>query len=405
MVFPAAALVVLSVPGNASAFGDENCGEGIACLLGCDKNDAQCSFDCGQSMHAQAAKLFAELQLCLLPVCPGNPPDPVCILQAGLGACAPEYQACLADAGCIPSCGGKDCGDDGCAGSCGTCPPGLVCNNEFHCSECQPNCSGKDCGDDGCGGSCGGCGGGQGCVDFHCQDCTPQCDGKDCGDDGCGGVCGQCGFTADCIAGKCISCTPDCAGKECGDNGCGGMCGACGQGWKCNDSGVCIEDIPCVPDCLNRECGDDGCEGECGACGLGQYCNKGGICVDGAAPDVTEEEDSGGGSADVTTEDAPGTGGQDKTGPVTNGCPPGYKYYFGQCLPAESAEEGSDDGGCSSSPRATSSPGPAWLLLLAGLLLIPWTARMAARRKAVLDHRARTLPGFSTGFRSEQQHG
>jgi hypothetical protein len=52
------------------------------------------------------------------------------------------------------SCVNKNCGDDGCGGSCGTCSDGVTCNNGVCCNK---NCSGKNCGDDGCGGSCGTC--------------------------------------------------------------------------------------------------------------------------------------------------------------------------------------------------------------------------------------------------------
>jgi len=54
-------------------------------------------------------------------------------------------------------CHGKQCGDDGCGGSCGTCAPGTTCNAEGACVTCTPSCAGKSCGDDGCGGSCGTC--------------------------------------------------------------------------------------------------------------------------------------------------------------------------------------------------------------------------------------------------------
>ena len=58
---------------------------------------------------------------------------------------------------------------------------------------CQPNCEGKECGDDGCGGSCGACADGEECsADGQCVPCQPKCDGKECGDDGCGGTCGDC---------------------------------------------------------------------------------------------------------------------------------------------------------------------------------------------------------------------
>jgi hypothetical protein len=44
---------------------------------------------------------------------------------------------------CAASCAGKQCGDDGCGGSCGQCPAGDVCENG-HCS-CVPACVGKEC--------------------------------------------------------------------------------------------------------------------------------------------------------------------------------------------------------------------------------------------------------------------
>ncbi|MCA9607115.1 MAG: hypothetical protein KC619_16025, partial [Myxococcales bacterium] len=53
--------------------------------------------------------------------------------------------------GCVPSCVGRTCGDDGCGGSCGTCTTGTC---EAGTCSCTPNCVGRTCGDDGCGGSC-----------------------------------------------------------------------------------------------------------------------------------------------------------------------------------------------------------------------------------------------------------
>ncbi|MFH1533055.1 MAG: PPC domain-containing protein [Pseudomonadota bacterium] len=38
------------------------------------------------------------------------------------------------DSGCVPSCDGRTCGDDGCGGSCGTCPGGLVCTAAGSCT-------------------------------------------------------------------------------------------------------------------------------------------------------------------------------------------------------------------------------------------------------------------------------
>jgi hypothetical protein len=63
---------------------------------------------------------------------------------------------------CAPSCSGKQCGSDGCGGSCGSCPSNDTCNAQGQCA-CVPQCSGKQCGPDGCGGTCGGCGANQTC--------------------------------------------------------------------------------------------------------------------------------------------------------------------------------------------------------------------------------------------------
>jgi len=64
--------------------------------------------------------------------------------------------------------------------------------------ECIANCNGKQCGPDGCGGSCGWCGGGDSCQQGACVDpgeCTPECAGQMVGaEDGCGGVCSGSGF-------------------------------------------------------------------------------------------------------------------------------------------------------------------------------------------------------------------
>ena len=56
--------------------------------------------------------------------------------------------------------------------------------------ECEADCTGKECGPDGCGGTCEpGCGGSDTCDGGTCIPCQPACGGKECGDDGCGGHC------------------------------------------------------------------------------------------------------------------------------------------------------------------------------------------------------------------------
>ena len=283
------------------------------------------------------------------------------------------------DPGCTPNCKDKSCGDNGCGGTCGTCGNNeeckegmceciagieackdVCCDKDVVCFEdqcCIPDCDGKDCGDDGCGGSCGACEehfqceegtcvyqpwcGDSNCDTEHDEDCetcpndcgcqgndvcflntccTPDCDEKDCGDDGCGDLCGICVEHYQCEDGACVyqlwcgdgtchvslnenceTCVPDCgcnAGevchqgecctpetcsslvKECGDweDGCGGtaICGACQTHPNsfCDPSGQC----DCTIDCNGKECGGDGCGGSCGGCGTNEECSALGQC-------------------------------------------------------------------------------------------------------------------------------
>ncbi len=202
--------------------------------------------------------------------------------------CGGQYTTNRTDADCevcIPNCAGKQCGPDGCGGSCGTCGTNEVCQSG-QCV-CQPNCSGKQCGPDGCGGSCGTCGTNEVCQSGQCV-CQPNCSGKQCGPDGCGGSCGTCGTNEVCQSGQCV-CQPNCSGKQCGPDGCGGSCGTCHTNELCQD-GQCV----CQPDCTGKLCGPDGCGGSCGTCGANEVCesgqcvfscseelaNCGGVCVD-----------------------------------------------------------------------------------------------------------------------------
>ena len=127
---------------------------------------------------------------------------------------------------CVPSCGGRICGSDGCGGLCGPnnggCAAGLVCNGKGQCvSNCQPNCSGRNCGSDGCNGSCGSnngqCSAGQICNGGQCA-CQPNCNGRNCGADGCGGTCGP-------LAGQCMD------GYECNNQGTCGYTGYSVLNW------------------------------------------------------------------------------------------------------------------------------------------------------------------------------
>lgn len=96
---------------------------------------------------------------------------------------------------------------------------------------CSPECTDRECGDDGCGGSCGQCEEAQDeCADGHCV-CQPACEVIECGDDGCEGSCGDCAQDEYCAMGKCA---PLCGNGVCIDgedcNSCPEDCGACSCG-------------------------------------------------------------------------------------------------------------------------------------------------------------------------------
>lgn len=80
----------------------------------------------------------------------------------------------LTDPACTPDCSNKQCGDDGCAGSCGPCAAGSSCDGQGTCA-CVRDCQGKSCGGDGCGGSCGTCAAGASCDTQGSCVCAPDC--------------------------------------------------------------------------------------------------------------------------------------------------------------------------------------------------------------------------------------
>jgi hypothetical protein len=141
--------------------------------------------------------------------------------------------------------------------------PTPYCNIEGGCTSepCVPECGGMECGDDGCGGSCG-----------DCDELLGS--GFECGPDG---MC----VIGSCLPGQCYSsCVPECGGMECGDDGCGGSCGDCsdyGSGFECGPDDMCITGS-CIPNCDGKTCGDNGCGGSCGECGEYSICNEQGNC-------------------------------------------------------------------------------------------------------------------------------
>jgi len=154
-----------------------------------------------------------------------------------LTACGSEE-----DGSCSSTCDWRACGSfQGC--TCGDCPSGYQCVN-FSCEKdgtCTPNCTGKECGDNGCGGSCGTCPAATpNCVYGKCEGggCL-TCDdyGFNCWEwpDGCGGCvdCGKSGLGEDCCNG------------QTGPNGCPGItrCGA--PGMPCCPDDLCICGVSC----------------------------------------------------------------------------------------------------------------------------------------------------------------
>ncbi|NMB74068.1 MAG: hypothetical protein GYA21_02940 [Myxococcales bacterium] len=234
--------------------------------------------------------------------------------------------------GCTPQCQGKECGPDGCGGSCGDCPGGETCDGSGQCVGCTPQCQGKQCGPDGCGNLCGTCQPTETCNAN--QQCVPAT-----GEVSIGAISPDWGYTdsetpvsitgggfkagatvrlggtnlsavqilsaslisatvpsgmqpgkymlivmnsdggtaslADAFEVRQRTCTPQCTGKECGPDGCGGSCGTCPANQTCDNAGQCIG---CTPQCQGKQCGPDGCGGECGTCGAGEVCDSSGVC-------------------------------------------------------------------------------------------------------------------------------
>ncbi|MDP6945751.1 MAG: hypothetical protein QF464_16490, partial [Myxococcota bacterium] len=80
--------------------------------------------------------------------------------------------------GCAPECDNRDCGPDGCGGTCGSCDSGDVCSAAQTClaaADCTDTCTtaGAACASI-CGTDCGTCQAGEICDDFQCV-CAPSC--------------------------------------------------------------------------------------------------------------------------------------------------------------------------------------------------------------------------------------
>ena len=203
---------------------------------------------------------------------------------------------------CVPDCQGKECGADGCGGTCGDCGEFGACKADNTCLCEYQKCQGSCCGD------------GEACLNSGC--CQPDCEAKQCGDDGCGGSCGECEALQACgeaglceclfeeCAGECCPnadeichkeacCLPDCTGKECGSDGCGGVCDECPPLYACVDEGeTAFCDAKCEEFCAGLECGKAGLNDECGCgdCDDDNPCTND-VCTDEQTCELTPNVD------------------------------------------------------------------------------------------------------------------
>ena len=131
------------------------CGDAV-CDMG--ENPIDCPFDCGKYACGNGTCEPGESPY----ICPVD-----CLEGCGNCVCDPteSYVSCPADCGycgdgycfgqkcpllgvedgvtcpfdcCVPQCGGKECGDDGCGYSCGACPTDDACRSACHAGYCGP---------------------------------------------------------------------------------------------------------------------------------------------------------------------------------------------------------------------------------------------------------------------------
>jgi formylglycine-generating enzyme required for sulfatase activity len=180
--------------------GDADCDDDNFCT------QDSCDTDTGLCQYAPVEDgLPCPAGICKAGMC-GACPDVFC----GGKCCAPGEVCSTSQECCTPSCDDVDCGDDGCGGSCGGCgtffaceegvcredcdaacgerecgecpPEKPICNKDGKCEACVPDCGKKTCGDDGCGGSCGECAEGYGCIQYYDKSATCV---QPCGEDSC----------------------------------------------------------------------------------------------------------------------------------------------------------------------------------------------------------------------------
>ncbi len=184
----------------------------------------------------------------------------ICFRACGAGETCANGQ-CSGEE-CTPNCAGATCGAaDGCGGFCarGSCPAGESCGgggepNVCGTGGCTPSCADKACGDDGCNGSCGTCPDGQTCRDNGT--CVPGGGGGECDP--------ACGFNQQCQDGTCVAAANICpAPFDCPDpfGGPAPVCGTvagpgggtCGCFASTEGNNVCLNETDGDGEFLNPE--------------------------------------------------------------------------------------------------------------------------------------------------------
>ncbi len=298
---------------------------------------------------------------------------------------------------CFSDCGSASCGwdCDTSGGECITWPtaagdyacgqspalPDETGDNPWTCPKlCSPSCGGKDCGDDGCGGTCGSCYSAPdatcplscnayGKCDTGCVDCAGL--GWECGSNCCGGTCGSCMPPSVCdpTTHLCL-CSPDCGGKVCGDDGCGGSCGSCGGGQTCDDAGACVA----APVELGPETTPEPLDEVIDVAPTETPANPDQVGTPDGSPQPETSPDQTGAPQDLGPGDESwtlaevGAGGE---------CPPGTSLVSGMCLkdPPAPAPDSSDSGGCAVGTAGQGAP------MAFGLTLVVLLSLSLVRRR------------------------
>ncbi len=311
------------------------CGDGIcsSASAGGPETPCNCGIDCGGGINCSGAPActytysWGDCQ-------PTNNQTATVLtaLPAGCSGTPLTTKYCNYNPECTPNCSNKNCGSDGCGGSCGACLNGKACSSAGTCVSCINNIDCNDnnpCTDDSCSsGACtrvnvsgtasctvnyGTCTatGSQTCSDGVYGNCSggtdpriANCSGKTCGSDGCGGTCGTCPNGKACSpAGTCVACSSN---ADCNDNNpctndscssgtcvntnnssqvkCSVSFGTCTATGSQTCSGGVYGDCtgatdPTKTNCNGKSCGPDGCGGTCGTCTDSKICSTAGICV------------------------------------------------------------------------------------------------------------------------------